>query len=209
MTATERGRDHVPSPRVRRKQEAARVALIAAARALIAEKGVAGLRVRDVTAAANVGFGSFYGHFPDTAALVDAVFTEVVSELADRVFGAIGDEDDPVVVVSIAHRMFVRLATEDPQLARILVNLHHADELFGAAVAGYLRPILVHGVESGQFVADDFDTAVTFVAGATLAVVRSALAGTAVNHVEDASARLLLRTLGVVNTNRSRPTHRP
>src|SRR5581483_11124334 len=59
--------------RVARKRLQARSRLIEAASAVIAERGVEGLRLRELADRADVGFGSFYTHFASKEELVEAV----------------------------------------------------------------------------------------------------------------------------------------
>ncbi|WP_433243414.1 TetR/AcrR family transcriptional regulator [Actinomadura nitritigenes] len=70
----------------RRAEHAAdtRTALLAAARALFAERGYAATGTEDVVAAARVTRGALYHHFRDKAALFGAVVEQVGAELAER-----------------------------------------------------------------------------------------------------------------------------
>jgi AcrR family transcriptional regulator len=74
-----------PARRTRVEQQAAtRAALVAAAAAVMAERGVAGTTVEEVTARAGFTRGAFYSNFADKDALVDAVLeARMAHDVAD------------------------------------------------------------------------------------------------------------------------------
>jgi AcrR family transcriptional regulator len=197
MCAVDVDQDRAPSTRVERRQERARARLIEAASRLIAEKGVEGLRLRDITDAADVGFGSFYSHFESKDELVEAVVIALMSSLATRLITHVQDLPDPAEAGSAAHRWFVRNAYEDPQTAWLIVHLDRADVLFQNAIMPYARPLLERGVELGRFKQMDVEVALTYVVGATIAVTRGVLEGRLGPEAEIASAEALLGALGL------------
>jgi AcrR family transcriptional regulator len=217
--------------RVARKRSLARQRLIDAAGQLIAEHGVEGLRLRELAERADIGFGSFYNHFDSKEELVEAVVAEHLGALTNAIIAtaaasatATGDgighghghgdgdrngngnsngngHDDPAETVAAAHRNFVRVAYEDPQLARLIVQLDRADALLETATHPHLTPLLEQGIASGRFSAGiDVEVAVSFIVGATIAVMRGILDGRLGPHAEIASARTLLRACGLSDT---------
>ena len=62
-----------------------RTALLDAAHRLIVEKGVAGLRIAEITSEANVALGSFYNHFATKEELVEAVASQTLTALASEI----------------------------------------------------------------------------------------------------------------------------
>ncbi len=64
--------------RRRRRQE-----LIAAAQQIVAQKGIAGLTVLEVTEVADMAVGSFYTYFPSKEALLEAAIWEDLQRLGD------------------------------------------------------------------------------------------------------------------------------
>src|SRR5262245_55095450 len=108
--------------RVARRQARTREALIAAAREHIAEHGLEGLRVSDVTERADVAFGTFYNHFKTKEDVVEAVVAETIVGLADSIAES-GTFDDPAEELVASTRAIVRVAYDDPDLARLMVNL--------------------------------------------------------------------------------------
>src|SRR5438309_22869 len=110
-----------------RKRLRMRNELLDAARALIAERGVSGLRVSDVTERTDMALGSFYSHFETKDDIVAAVVAETVTSLADAI-GDVGDHlDDPAEAMSVGVRKLIELCRTDPELARLLVKLDDAE----------------------------------------------------------------------------------
>jgi AcrR family transcriptional regulator len=164
----------VPDPRRARTRRR----LLDAGQTLIAERGVAGLRIAEITGQAGVALGSFQNHFDSKDALVEAVIVEAVQALAAQIVeGPEADNDEPAAVAIAALRRFVRLAYEDPEFCRLLVNLSHSEEVFVGAIRPYAHTALERAVQAGAFVIDDIDLAVTFVVAGALAVIRRILDG--------------------------------
>src|SRR5438128_12680436 len=67
--------------RFERRRERTRQELLAAATRVLAEKGVDRTKITDIAAAADLGAGTFYVHFPDKEALFDAVVDEPLRRL--------------------------------------------------------------------------------------------------------------------------------
>src|SRR5438034_1066417 len=74
--------------RFERRRERTRQDLLAAATRVLAEKGLHQTKIADIAAAADVGVGTFYLHFPDKETLFDAVVEETVRRLKATVDAA-------------------------------------------------------------------------------------------------------------------------
>lgn len=170
---------------------------MAAASTVIAEKGVEGLRLRDVTDLADVGFGSFYRHFSSKEQLVDAVVIDLMSSIARQLVVHVAEMDDPAEAASAAHRWFVRNAFVDQETARLIVHLDRADVLFQEMITPYAREMLQTGIDSGRFRNLDVTTTLAYVVGATMAVTRGVLEGRLGPDAETTSAEVLLGALGL------------
>lgn len=186
------------SARVQRRQQRTRAQLVRAAAILIADKGVEGLRLREVTDAADVGFGSFYNYFASKEELVEAVAQDLMVLLAESLGARVEALADPVEAASAAHRWFVRTAVEDPRTARLVVNLDQADVRFQERILPFGERLLQAGVERGRFLPRTSPlTTVHYVVGATLAVTRGVLDGRLGADAESETAEVLLQALGV------------
>jgi AcrR family transcriptional regulator len=180
-----------------RRRERTRARLLEAGRRLITEKGVAGLRIQEITEGADVALGSFYNHFATKEELVEAVVADSLESLAGKIVGEAGEQDDAAVVVSTAVRRVVRLAYEEPEFARLVVHLSHSEVFVARAVEPYARLALERGMASGRFDVTDPAVTLTAVAGGALALIDAILEGV---HGEDADvvyAEGVLRSIGV------------
>lgn len=184
--------------RDRRKAEAKR-RLLSAARQAIAQSGIASVRISDVTALADLGFGTFYSYFESKEALVDAVVKEVLSGLGSTIGGAALEFDDPTEAASASYRRFLRFGRDEPQLAKIIVELDRANDVFEDAVRPWAREILERGQELGRFDIPNVELCLTSVAASALATIRGILSG----HIEpgpateSSGAEMMLRAFGV------------
>ena len=112
------------SPRVNRGRAAGpenRRALIAAAREVYAEQGLAA-PLSAVAKRAGVGQGSLYRHFPDRTALAAAVFDDNVAALeavADADGRTIDDLLDAVVAQSVVSTAFIELVAANRHDPRV------------------------------------------------------------------------------------------
>lgn len=102
------------------RSESTRGALIAAARALFAERGYASVGTEEIVQAAGVTRGALYHHFDGKRELFEAVYRQVESELAERIAtGALAtNADSPLEAMRAGAEMFLRACTE-PDVQRI------------------------------------------------------------------------------------------
>jgi AcrR family transcriptional regulator len=182
--------------RERRKAET-RQRLLIAARALIAEGGTDAVRITDVTERADVGFGTFYSYFETKEALIEAVVAEAMAQTATIIGTRALESDDPAETAAISYRRFLAYATEEPELAAVLLSLPDAERLFETALAPQARRTLERGVEQGRFDIADLELALTSVSAAALAAMRASLDARLGPDAAVHGAVMLLRALGV------------
>lgn len=184
----------MPDPRRARTRRR----LLQAGQVVIAERGVAALRIADITAEAGVALGSFQNHFASKRELVEAVVVEAVEALAAQIVeGPAAEEQEPAAVAIAALRRCVRLAYEDPAFCRLLVNLDHSEEVFVATIRPFAQTALSRAVEAGTFQIPDVDLAVTFIVAGALAVMRRIPDGHLGPDVDIQLARATLLSFGV------------
>jgi AcrR family transcriptional regulator len=197
-------REQGTTTRSDRQRERTRRGLVDAARTLIAQKGVAGLRIQEITEQADVALGSFYNHFSSKEDLVEAVVSESLADLASAIVTSADEGTDPAEVVATAHLRFIRLAYDQPDFARLVVNLNHADALFANAVKPYARIALELGIANGRFVIADIEVVLTAVIGGAFAIIREVLEGLFEPGAELALTNFVLTSLGLSASDASR-----
>jgi AcrR family transcriptional regulator len=189
--------DNRASTRSERTRLRTRRQLLDAGRTLIAAKGVAGLRIQEITEEADVALGSFYNYFDSKEQFLEAVITESLSDLASAIITNIDDDTDPAEVVALANLRVIRLAYDEPDFARLIVNIGHSEALFGDAVHPHARVAVERGIESGRFVVADVEVLLTAVIGGAFALIRQILDGNHGPNAHVAFARHVLASLGL------------
>lgn len=160
------------------------------------EKGVEGLRIDQITERADVALGTFYNHFDSKEQIVDAVVDEAIESLLEAITES-SDAPHPEEAAIAPLRRIIRLTTDDPSLAALVVGLDQAGATFMRAVVPYAVRELQRGVAEGRYVIPDVDVAVTGVIGGTLAVMRRILDGDFPADADRAYAEWVLRSFGV------------
>ena len=142
-----------------------RLALIAAGRALLAERAIDAIPVDDIVERAGVAKGSFFNHFKDKDAFADAIAADIRAGLEDEVARVNAGVDDPALRVARGVASFVRFALADDRGARILMRGHG-----GAAAANHplnagLGVDIARGLCEGRLAAPGLEAGVLYVIG--------------------------------------------
>ncbi|HJC59949.1 MAG TPA: TetR/AcrR family transcriptional regulator [Candidatus Dietzia intestinigallinarum] len=198
MTNTELSGPAVAGGQTRRRLRT-RSALLGAARELLAE-GREDASIKEITARAGVGFGSFFNHFPGGKdELWFAAVMEVLDEYARWLATATADVDDPAERFARSFRLTGRLALSNPDLlAPVLARGTELLFLEGGVRTAAIADI-TSGVESGRFVPLDPEVHLVVVGGALLGLVRMLATepGKASPELVDEVAASALRMLGL------------
>ena len=191
----------VPASRLERRKAQTRAALVAAARDLLRTRDPAEVSIQEITDAADVGFGSFYNHFPAKQDLFDAAMDEVLEEHGAMLDGLTSGIEDPAEVFAVSVRITARFPRSHPELAQILAR---SGPRYLTAPSG-LAPRALRDLErarnAGRFRFDDPGVALACTGGALLAVLHLALerqmSPSAVELAADGLAVNLLRMFGL------------
>jgi len=192
--------------RTARRQAQTRADLIKAAREIIAEGGVEALRVSDVTQRADVAFGTFYNQFKTKDDIVEAVVAETIVGLAQSVEES-PEFGDPAEALVASTRAVVRIAYDDPPLARLLVKLEQAESRFERIIRPQAGALLERGLAEERFVIDDLETTLTMSIAAAFEVIRGILDGRLGDRADFVCAEMLLRMAGVTPKRAARYVH--
>lgn len=192
-----------------RRREATRTKLIAATKTLIARQGVDKTRIQEITDEADVGFGSFYNHFPSKEAIVEAVLAETIGAQGAQIEALTADIEDPAEIMAVAHRSFVRRARSDPDWAWLLLRLDVSHNVLLAALGPHARRDLRSGVRAGRFTVPHELIALYDMGGALLSVMRAVLDGAAPRDADTYHAEGVLRLLGLAPEEAAEVARRP
>jgi AcrR family transcriptional regulator len=143
-----------PSNRFERRRERTRQDLLAAAERVLAEKGLHDTKISDIAAAADVGVGTFYLHFPDKETLFDAVVDDTVVRLKATVDAARAHAADARDEMLAANAAFFRFAQENREVFKIVFGhaaayndlIRRAQALFIADLENTVRAGIARGL---------------------------------------------------------------
>ncbi|MGB2693667.1 MAG: helix-turn-helix domain-containing protein [Dehalococcoidia bacterium] len=135
--------------------EATRVALMAAAREMFAERGYSGVSAEEIVARAGVTRGALYHHFEGKKGLFAAVYEEIERETVERIAARALEGADIWDASQIGWRAFLD-ECRDPAVSRIalldapsVLGLEHwreiADRYGGAMVRANLEALMDAG----------------------------------------------------------------
>ena len=161
-----------PANRLDRRKARTRQALIDAAVRLIAEGRGERASIQEITEAADVGFGSFYNHFPSKEQLFQDASEEVMERWGQMIDRACEGISDPAEVFAVSFRISGRLGWTHPDMAQFITGagLDLLNAPLGLAPRA-LRDIKA-GQSAGRFTFPIAEIALTAIAGGLLGLLR-------------------------------------
>lgn len=151
------------SPRSVRRENGddRRAGIAAAARALIVEKGMAGLRMRDIAERVGINIATLHYHVPTKAALVRLVAETLIDDFHAQHVVRPRDRLPPAALLEHEFADFHEAFVEHSEIGRLMVEflaLRHRDGEIRSVIDPMLRvwtqmiaDILAHGVAEGSF----------------------------------------------------------
>lgn len=183
--------------RSERRKADTRQKLIDAAQVVMGRKGVDAATIADITAEADVGFGSFYNHFPSKEEIAGVVFAQRARALADELESVFERIADPNVAASILQRWFIEIGRRDPVWGWFLIHADAAlpivEQTFHARICKDLERLVRL---SGTPIAC-IETAASVTLAAIMATMRKALEGTLEPQGPSRLVEALLRMYGL------------
>lgn len=180
-----------------RRREQTRARLIDAARTLMAERGFNEVGIAEITAAADLGTGTFYNYFSSREQLQAAVAEDSVEKVGDILDRDVSGLEDPAEAFASSLRHLVRHALSDRVWGGFLVQMGAAHPALVRILGPRARRDLLRGVDSGRFVIDDLDLATTCTFGSLIASIQLAMESEPREDRDQIFARAMLRMVGV------------
>jgi AcrR family transcriptional regulator len=199
--------------RVERRKAATRQALLNAGQRMLADGTANSASIQDITDAADIGFGSFYNHFEDKAALFEAAAEQVFEHWGDYLDHSAPDSTDPAVIYATAFRQSGRMLIAHPVEARLVVQ--HGLRLLdsGVGLGPRARRDLSAAVTSGRFTIANanIELALSKTAGYLFALIHTWLLEPDLVGVEeiDDAVEELMRAFGIKPGEAKRLAHSP
>lgn len=181
----------------RRKRET-RQRLLEAALELMADKGMEGVAINEITEKADVGFGSFYNHFESKEAVYDAVTDWVFESFADALDRMQVDIVDPAEIIAISVRHTVLRARREPVWGRFLVREGQTSRALTRGLGQRLLRDMQIGFAAKRFTSDDLVMSFLSVGGVVLAAVAAQLQ---FGRGADARSREVARNIGFADSD--------
>ncbi|ROH86791.1 TetR/AcrR family transcriptional regulator [Stagnimonas aquatica] len=161
-------------PRGARRRRETRDKLLEAAFRLMAEKGVDGVAINEITETADVGIGSFYNHFESKEAVYAALIDQVFEEFGDALDHLVVNVDDPAEVIAISVRHTLLRARREPLWGRFLVREGLSARVLSRGLGVRLLRDIQKGVAKGRFkLTDPLMSFITFGGGVLGAIAAS------------------------------------
>jgi AcrR family transcriptional regulator len=206
-------------PRGARRKRETRQRLLEAALRLMAEKGMEGVPINEITEAADVGFGSFYNHFASKEAIHAALVDQVFEEFAQALDRQTGDFADPAEIIAIAVRHTLRRAENEPLWGRFLLREGLTPRTLEQGGLGRrLQRDIQRGIAANRFIVRDPLFALLSVGGTLLTTLAFCLmpAGNATplmqlrgEDLPERTAATLLELLGLQHADACEVANRP
>jgi AcrR family transcriptional regulator len=207
----------------RRKRET-RSRLLEAALRLMAEKGMEGVAINEITEAADVGFGSFYNHFESKEAIYAALLDRVTEGFGDALDRLVRDIADPAEVISVCVRHTMLRARREPIWAQFLTRVGFSANVLDRGLDRRLLRDIERGVRTKRFPTNDVLMMWMSVRGTVLACISVGLQfgssqgmqpaqrkrlGFSADGIPERTAATLLRTLGLAQAEAEAIACRP
>lgn len=158
-------------PRGARRKRETRQRLMEAALALMANKGMEGVAINEITEAADVGFGSFYNHFESKEAIHAALTDWAFESFADALDQLGRDISDPAEVLSVSMRYAMLRAQREPLWGQFLIKEGLSTRVLSRGLGQRLLRDIQRGIEAKRFRGDDPLMSFTVAGGIVLASI--------------------------------------
>jgi AcrR family transcriptional regulator len=211
-------------PRGARRRRETRSRLLVAALKLMAEKGMEGVAINEITEAADVGFGSFYNHFESKEAIYAALMDWVFEDFADEMERVLGEISDPAEVIAVSVRYTTMRALRAPVWGQFLVREGFSARSVDHGLGRRLLRDIRKGIAAKRLnVADPLMSFVS-VGGTTLGAISIGLQlgspqgqqsailkelGSDLEHLPERVAKMALEALGLGRAEAEKIAYRP
>ncbi len=186
-----------PLSRSERKRLETRVRIIEAAERLMTEGSIDELKISDITAAADVGHGTFYLHFKTKNDVLVPIIQQRALHWDEVLQLHVRDMDDPAEVFSFCARHMARIMASDPLWRWFLQHSGVPVEDMRSAVGQFGSRDLGKGLMSGRFTLPEISVGMNFVMGGFVYSLLSAMEMPDPGKAMDQIIESMLRVLGV------------
>jgi AcrR family transcriptional regulator len=162
-------------PRGARRKRETRARLLEAALQLMAQRGMEGVAINEITEAADVGFGSFYNHFESKEAIYAALVDHVFENFADALDRLVRNVSDPAEVIAISVRHTLMRARHEPVWGQFLIRDGLSMRVMERGLGQRLLRDIQRGIATQRFTSADPLVRFVAVGGTVLAAISAEL----------------------------------
>ena len=190
------------------RREKTRARLPESALIVFAQKGMHAV-IDDVIAHAGMARGSFYNYFRTNEELLAAVASEISNELVRVIDPAVQRCADPAERLARGMRMQLHAVVRFPLVGTFMARLPFPTANSSLLGLRFMGRDLALGIRGGRFRNISERLAADVAVGVMHGAVNAAACGSVERGYVDASARALLRALGMGDTEAARVSRRP
>jgi AcrR family transcriptional regulator len=161
-------------PRRQMRSERMRRAIENAAIGLFAQAPIDAVTIDDIVRAADVAKGTFYLHFSDKHALVEALAVTIRKDVEPKVAQANEGINDPALRLVRGIGVYVRFALDQPDRALLLGRINDSQLSVSSDLNQGVAGDLNYGRSTGRLSFATIDAAIMFVAGVARVIVLNA-----------------------------------
>lgn len=187
-----------PKSRSERRREDTRRKLMRAAYEIIADRGLEGLVIQEITQVADVGYGTFYNHFPSKESVVDAVVGAALLRILDLSNRLTEMLPDAVEAFGMDLRMGLHMSRTDRIWGWFMIrSILSRGQTLRVGVADSLKQSIEKGVADGYFKCDDVEMTRHIIGGLLLLGTINLISGEVPDDYEDRLVTTALKSLGI------------
>jgi len=176
----------------------------------MARKGADATAIQEITDAADVGFGSFYNHFPSKEAIVDAVMDDAIETFGDALDHIADTVKDPAEVFAASVRSLLRRTAEDETWGWFFIRTGFTRmDAVRRGLGRRMARDIANGIAAGRFKVDDAPAVVLAAGGVVLAMIAGRLHGQVGADAPERAARIVLQLLGLTAKDATKVATRP
>lgn len=197
MTATPAEEPKKPSGRQERRRALTRSRLLRAAHQVMGQHGADNVNIADITAAADLGTGTFYNYFSSREEIFEAVAEASLERVGDALDRSVSGLSDPAEVWSGSLRHLVRHSLSEPVWGWFFVRMGAAHPVLMRTFGFRAHRDLTRGTSEQRFDIGDIDLAVACTFGALIAAVQRGLTTTEITDHDQRFAKAMLCMVGL------------
>ena len=153
------------------KRARTRGQLLAAARALFADRSWASVTIDDLVREAGVAKGTFYVHFEDMHALTVAVAGDLISEFDELIQPERTSVSNPLLRIALGCNAFIEAALDDPAWGSLVARMARSYPSVGETARARLREDLAEALKEAPAPGLSLTLALEVVVGVVLQTV--------------------------------------